>query len=143
MNHGIDREPYAAAKHRIPLRPNGYTRIYVYRPQALVGMFGSPVVIINGRWMGNPKTPSDNLLLPGTVFVADASADVTRVWWHQEGKGEETDKAISLPLAEGSTWYLRWGMKPTYGFLEVVSEREAISEIERLRFSGYVIVDGP
>jgi len=132
-------ELFAVAKSKIPLLPIGYTRIYIYRPQVFVGMFGSAVVIINGKWMGDIKDPfDDNLLLPGAVFVVDSPVDVTRVWWYQTGKGEEAEKALLLKSTETRTWYLRWGMKPTYGYLETVSEQQALTEIEPLRFTGYV-----
>jgi hypothetical protein len=72
-------------------------RIFVYRPQAFIGMSGTAVVIIDGKWMGDVKHSFDNnLLLPGAVFIVDTPSDVARVWWYQGGKGEETDKALSL-----------------------------------------------
>lgn len=139
-----DLKPYATAKNEIPSSPPGYTRIFVYRPQAFIGMSGSAVVIIDGKWMGDAKHSFDNnLLLPGAVFVVDTPADVARVWWYQGGKGEETDKALSLRSTEGRTWYLRWGMKPTHGYLEITSEEKAVVEIESLRFSGYVRLERP
>lgn len=108
-------------------------------------MHGSAVVIIDGKWMGNAAQPSDNtnLLLPGAVFVVDSPADVTHVWWSQGGRGEEKDKALSLRSAESRTWYLRWGMNPTYGYLEITAEDKAVDEIESLHFSGYVKLDPP
>ena len=107
-------------------------------------MSGTAVVIIDGKWMGDAKHSFDNnLLLPGAVFVVDTPADVVRVWWYQGGKGEETDKALSLRSTEGRTWYLRWGMKPTYGYLEITAEEKAVSEIESLRISGYVRLERP
>ena len=133
-------KPFAEAKGELPSLSPGHTRIFVYRPQRVVGMYGSAVVIVNGKWMGDAAHPSDNtnLLLPGAVFVVDSPADVTRVWWSQGGKGEEKDKALTLRAAETRTWYLRWGMAPTHGFLEVTPEDQAVGEIEPLRFSGYV-----
>jgi hypothetical protein len=139
-----DLKPYAAAKNEIPSSPPGYTRIFVYRPQAFIGMSGTAVVIVDGRWMGDSKHSFDNnLLLPGAVFIVDTPSDVARVWWYQWGKGEETDRALSLRSTDGRTWYLRWGMKPTYGYLEITAEEKAVSEIESLRFSGYVRLEGP
>ena len=137
-------KPYATAKNDIPSSPPGYTRIFVYRPQVFLGMIGTAVVIIDGKWMGDAKRPFDkNLLLPGTVFVVDTPADVARVWWYQGGKGEETDKMLSLRSTEGRTWYLRWGMMPTYGYLEITTEQKAVREIESLQFSGYVRLELP
>lgn len=139
-----DLKPYAAAKYEIPSLNPGYTRIFVYRPQTFIGMSGTAVVIIDGKWMGDKEHSFDNnLLLPGAVFIVDTPSDVARVWWYQGGKGEETDKALSLRSAEGRTWYLRWGMKPTYGYLEITAEQKAVTEIESLRFSGYVRLEGP
>lgn len=132
-------EPYTTAKSKIPPQPDGHYRIYVYRPQTFVGMSGNAVVIVDGKWMGNINDPvHDNLLLPGTVFIVDSLADVTRVWWYQGGKGDESDKALSLPSADSRTWYLRWSLKPTYGYLETVSEQQPLTEIESLHFTGYV-----
>ena len=139
-----DLKPYAAAKNEIPSSPPGYTRIFVYRPETFIGMWGTAVVIIDGKWMGDKEHSFDNnLLLPGAVFVVDTPEDVSSVWWYQVGEGEETDKALSLRSTEGRTWYLRWGMKPTYGYLEITAEEKAVSEIESLQFSGYVRLGGP
>ncbi len=137
-------KPYPAAITEIPPLPAGCTRIFIYRPQAFVGMAGTAVIIVDGKWLGDAEHPFDNnLLLPGAVFVVDSPAEIARVWWFQGGKGEESDKALSLPSAEARTWYLRWGMKPTYGYLEITAEEKAVREIESLRFSGYVKLERP
>jgi hypothetical protein len=41
------------------------------------------------------------------------------------------------------TWFLCWTLKPTYGYLKTVDEREALAELESLRFSGCVSLDSP
>jgi hypothetical protein len=83
-------KPYAIAKNEIPSLPLGYTRIFVYRPQAFLGMSGTAVVIIDGKWMGDANHSFDNnLLLPGAVFVVDTPADVARVWWYQGGRAKK------------------------------------------------------
>jgi hypothetical protein len=135
-------EPYTVAKNEIPALPNGYTRLYIYRPQSFVGMLGQAIVIVNGKWMGDPENSfNNNLLLPGSVFIVDSPTDVTRVWWYQHGKGEEADKTISLSSKEARSWYLRWGLKFSSGYLETVPEQKGSVEIEPLRFSGYTRMD--
>jgi hypothetical protein len=139
--HGSDLPWFGNAQDTIPALPPGYTRAHVYRPQAFVGMLGNPVVIVDGVWTGDAKSPVDNRLLPGAVFVVDSAADPMRAWWYQDGRGEETDRTLSLPSTTARTWYLRWGLKPTYGFLELVAEPQALAEIRSLKFSGYVKLD--
>jgi hypothetical protein len=102
-------------------------------------MLGKAIVIVNGKWMGDPTDPiRKNLLLPASVFVVDAPTEVVRVWWAQGGRGEETDKALELSSTNARTWYLRWSLKADHGYLDPVSEERANSELTSLRFSGYV-----
>jgi hypothetical protein len=122
-----------------PQQPAEDIRLVIYRPQVLVGMWGKPVILVNGQRMGNPGSPvSDNHLQPGTVFVVDAPASLTRVGWSQPGRDEATDQAISYTGLAGATRYLRWTLKPTYGYLQEVDEAGALEEIASLHFSAYV-----
>lgn len=122
-----------------PQQPVESIRLVIYRPQVLVGMWGKPVIIVNGQRMGNPGSPvTENHLQPGTVFVVDAPASLARVWWSQSGQGEATDKAISYTGLAGAKRYLRWTLMPTYGYLQEIDEARAIEEIGSLRFSAYV-----
>jgi hypothetical protein len=122
-----------------PQQPAESIRLIIYRPQVLVGMWGKPVIIVNGERMGNPGSPAtENHLQPGSVFVVDAPASLTRVWWSQPSQGEAGDKAISYVGLTGAKRYLRWTMKPTYGYLQEVDETSAAAEIAPLRFSAYV-----
>jgi hypothetical protein len=122
-----------------PQQPAESIRLVIYRPQVLVGMWGKPVILVNGQRMGNPGSPmSDNHLQPGTVFVVDAPAALTRVGWSQPGRDEATDQAIAYSGLAGATRYLRWTLKPTYGYLQEVDEARALEEIASLRFSAYV-----
>jgi hypothetical protein len=131
--------PYTEAKADLRPQPADAIRLYVYRPQALVGMWGNAIVIVDGTRMGNPANPTaENLLLPGSVFVVDTPARATRVWWVQSGRGEETELALTLDPAQSRVWYLRWELKPTYGYLRRVDEAQAHAEIESLGLSGYV-----
>lgn len=135
-------ESYEKAKGTIPPQPPESVRLIIYRPQGIVGMFGKAIVIVNGKWMGNPADPiRQNMLLPASVFVVDVPTDVVRVWWVQAGRGEEVDKALELSSAKARTWYLRWSMKPEYGYLDPVDEERAKAELTSLRFSGYVNLD--
>ena len=102
-------------------------------------MWGKPVILVNDQRMGNPGSPvADNYLQPGTVFVVDAPAAQTRVGWLQSGKDEASDQSINYTGLAGAKRYLRWTLKPTYGYLQEVDEASAIEEITPLRFSGYV-----
>jgi hypothetical protein len=131
--------PFAEAKAQLPPQPADAMRLYVYRPQALAGMWGNAIVIVGGTRMGNPANPTaDNRLLPGAVFVVDTPARSTRVWWEQAGRGEETELAFELDPAKSRVWFLRWDLKATYGYLRPVDEAQARAQIEPLGFSGYV-----
>lgn len=122
-----------------PQQPAESIRLIIYRPQVLVGMWGKPVIIVNGQRMGNPGSPvTENHLQPGSVFVVDAPASLTRIWWSQPSQGEANDKAISYIGLAGARRYLRWTMKPTYGYLQEVDEASAVEDIAPLRFSAYV-----
>jgi hypothetical protein len=136
----LDRlEPFSEAKAKLPPLAPDSIRLYIYRPQGLAGMAGNAIVVVDGNRMGNPARPTvENLLLPGAVFVVDTPARRTRVWWEQTGQGDESGKAIELTPESSRAWYLRWNLKPTYGYLELVQEQQALPEIEPLRMSGYV-----
>jgi hypothetical protein len=110
-------------------------RLFVYRPQVLVGMAGRPVVVVNGRKMLTALTES--MLEPGSVFIVDAPADHTRVDWIQFRNAEASSNPLDFTGLAGATRYLRWTLKPTYGYLEPVSEDVARSEIAPLRYMGY------
>lgn len=135
-------QPGAAGREALfpfPPQPPQSLRLIIYRPQVLVGMWGKPVIIVNGQRMGNPGSPvTDNPLLPGTVFVVDAPAARSRVWWWQSGQGEALDKAIAYAGLAGARRYLRWTLAPTYGHLVEVDEARAVEEIAPLRFSAYI-----
>jgi hypothetical protein len=132
-------DSFTEAKAKLaPLAPDSI-RLFVYRPQALLGMAGSAIVVVDGNRMGNPERPTiENLLLPGAVFVVDTPSKRTRVWWEQAGQGDESGRAIEINPDSSRTWYLRWDLKPTYGYLQVVQEKQALPEIESLRMSGHV-----
>jgi len=135
---------YRDARSTIPAQTENTMRLYVYRPQSFVGMWGSAIVIVDGTWLGDRKNPLiDNKLIPGAVFVVDVPAAPARVWSYQSGRGEDVETALSLSPTVSRTWFLRWTLKPTYGYLRTVDEREALAELESLRFSGYVSVDSP
>ena len=132
-------ESYADTKSSIPPQSSNVMRVYIYRPQAFIGMFGSDIVIIDGKWMGDKSDPvRDNYLLPGSVFVVDIPRESTRIWTYDTGRRKETDRVIALSSENKQIWFLRWAMKPTYGYLEIVDEDEAVLEIQKLLFSGYV-----
>ena len=134
---------YRDARSSIPAQTENTIRLYIYRPQSIVGMWGSAIVIVNGTWLGDRKNPViDNKLIPGAVFVVDIPAAPARVWSYQSGRGEDVETALQLSPAESRTWFLRWTLKPTYGYLRTVEEREALAELESLRFSGYVTLEG-
>ena len=131
--------PYAEARADLRPQPADSMRLYVYRPQSVVGMWGNAIVIVDGMRMGNPADPTvENLLLPGAVFVVDTPAKPTRIWWVQSGRGEESELAFELDPSRARIWFLRWDLKPTYGYLRTVDESLARGEIEPLGFSGYV-----
>lgn len=136
-------EPFAEVKVKLPPLAPDSMRLYVYRPQAFLGWAGSAIVVVDGHQMGDPtRRMNENLLMPGAVFVLDTPAKPTRVWWEQGGQGDESGKAIEVSPSDSRTWYLRWGLKPTHGFLQIVQEEQAIAEIEPLRMSGYVTLPG-
>jgi hypothetical protein len=64
-----------------PPQTSNSLRLVIYRPQTLVGMWGRPVVSVNGKMMVTAL--SESLLDPGSVFVVDAPADHTQVAWLQ------------------------------------------------------------
>jgi hypothetical protein len=135
---------YLDATSTIPAQAENTMRLYIYRPQSMVGMWGSAIVIVNGAWLGDRNNPViENKLIPGAVFVVDVPAAPARVWSYQSGRGEDLDSALELSPAQSRTWFLRWTLKPTYGYLRAVDEREALAELESLRFSGYVTLDSP
>jgi len=132
-------ELFKEAKTKLPQLAPDAIRLYVYRPQAVVGLMGNAIVVVDGRRMGNPESPTlENLLLPGAVFVVDTPARRTLVGWQQAGQGDESSKAIELTPELSRIWYLRWDLKPTSGYLQRVEEQQALSEIEPLRLSAYV-----
>lgn len=134
---------YADAKQTLPPPPTGTMRLVIYRPQALVGMLGSAIVVVDGHRMGDPANPVvDNRLQPGAVFVVDVPAKPTRVWWLQSGRVDE-DKAIELAPSSASRHYLRWTLAATHGHLSVVPEAQALPDLDGLRFSGYVRLGQP
>ena len=135
---------YREARPTIPVQAEDAMRLYIFRPQSMVGMWGSAVVIVNGAWLGDRENPLiDNKLIPGAVFIVDVPAAPARVWSYQSGRGEDRETALQLVPAQSRTWFLRWTLKPTYGYLTTVDEREASAELESLRFSGYVKLDNP
>lgn len=135
---------YREARPTIPAQAEDTMRLYIYRPQSMVGMWGSAIVIVNGTWLGDRENPLiDNKLIPGAVFVVDVPAAPARVWSYQSGRGEDLETALQLSPAQSPTWFLRWTLKPTYGYLRTVDEREAAAELESLRFSGYMKLENP
>ena len=141
---------YSEAKNKIPELPNGYMRLYVYRPQAFVGMLDNPVITINGNSMGNPKNPYENRFLPGTVFVVDTPEDIARVSWYWDSMSDsmkQSIKILTLSSTEARTWYARWHIPPLNfpgeRFLEVINQQTAIKELESLRFTSYVRLERP
>jgi hypothetical protein len=131
--------PFAEAQAGLRPQPADAMRLYIYRPQTVVGMWGNAIVLVDGKHMGNPANPTvENLLLPGAVFVVDTPVKVTRVGWVQSGRGEETELVLDLDPAQSRVWYLRWDLRPTYGYLRRVDDAQAQSEIAPLGLSGYV-----
>ena len=130
---------YSDASLLIPVQQSNAIRLYVYRPQTFVGRWGRPTVIVDGKKMNRPLNPEGNsMLVTGSVFVVDAPKTITQVSWLQQGTKEESAQVLVLPQGESRTLYLRWELKPTYGYLSVIDEKTAITEIQSLRFSGYV-----
>lgn len=135
----------ASLKINLPEQPNGYMRLYIYRPQAFTGMMDNPVVTIDGKLTGDPKNSYDNLFLPGTVFVLDAPGNIVHVSWLWAH--DTTDKVISLSAENSHIWYLRWHIPalnfPGERYLETTSEENATKEIAKLRFTGYLKLEQP
>jgi len=127
------------ARLDLPSQAVDAIRLVIYRPQTLVGMWGKPIVLVNDRPMGVQGSPvNENFLQPGSVFVVDAPASLTRVRWLQSRQAQPGDDVITFQGLPGATRYLRWTLKPTSGFLHQVDERTAVEEIVALRYTGYV-----
>lgn len=78
--HTTAYPPATLAKFNIPALPDGYIRLYIYRPQTFIGMMDNPVVTINGKLIGNLENPSyENRFLPGAIFVLDTPGDIAQV----------------------------------------------------------------
>jgi hypothetical protein len=131
--------PSQRARLAPPQQPADSIRLFIYRPQTLVGMMGKPAVLVNGRQMGIAGSPvNENLLQPGSVFVVDAPATLARVTWRQSGKAEPDGDEIVYQGLPGTQRYLRWTLKPTLGYLQEVDEAVAAKEIAPLYYNGYV-----
>lgn len=114
-------------------------RLIICRPQTLVGLLGRPVDIVNGQQMGIKGSPvNENFLEPDAVFVVDAPGTLTCVPWLQSSKAKSSGEAITYQGLQGVMRYLRWALKPTYGYLQEANERIAAEEIPRLRYTGYL-----
>lgn len=136
--------PYSQARADLPPPTAGSLRLYIYRPQAIVGAWGGAIVIVNGRWFGDPANYiTNNMLIPGAVFVVDVPDGTAHVTWAQPGRPQGTDKPLELSSASSPVAYLRWTLKPTYGLLEQVPAEQATREIDPLRFSGHVALGAP
>lgn len=122
-------------RFELPPQASDSIRLIIYRPQVLVGMWGRPVVLINGRKMLGVL--SESLLDPGSVFVVDAPAGSTQVTWLQARQTVPSAEPIVFKEQKGATRFLRWTLKPTYGYLELVTEEVARGEIGPLRYMGY------
>jgi hypothetical protein len=138
--------PPGLAKYNIPVLPDGYIRLYIYRPQTFIGMMDNPVVTINGKPIGNLENPSyENLFLPGAIFVLDTPGDIALVSW--VWPHYKTGRVLSLSSTESRTWYLRWHIPalnfPGERYLEVTPQETAAREIEQLRYTGYVKLTAP
>lgn len=129
-------EVFSRAERTLPSLKEGRTRIYFYRPQALLGFYGSPIVIVNGTWMGDKSDWNRNLFLPGCVFVVDTDAPTVTVWLYQAGN-EDTARKLVLP-GGSKIYYLRNRLHATYMDLESVDAQQAVPELMNLRLSGYV-----
>lgn len=118
-----------------PLQTPDSIRLVIYRPQTIVGMSGRPVIVINGLHM--LTTLRESMLDPGSVFVVDAPAQHTQVAWIQSKQAGLNSDPIVYADLRGETRYLRWFLKPTYGYLQQVDERVAFEELAPLRYMGY------
>lgn len=128
-------QPRRMPRFELPQQPEGSVRLYIFRPQGIVGMWGRPVILINGQKL--VSTLTESLLDPNSVVVADVPADRIRVTWMQSSKSTENTDPLVLAGPAGSSLYLRWTLKPTSGHLQQVSESEARSELSPLFFKGY------
>jgi hypothetical protein len=128
--------PVPALQARLAPQRDGVTRLYIYRPQRLLGALGKPVVIINDYWFGKAGQSAYSPLSPGAVFVVDSLAPIHRAWLYQGGS-EDRQHQLSLPAGSGRTHYLRLQMHPTYASLKEVDARTAVAEIDQLQLSGY------
>lgn len=136
--------PYLSVKSKLPEQPANSIRLYIYRPQSYLGRLGSAIILVNGVALADRSSPVyRNLLQPGSVFVTDTLGEVARITWDQNGRPEGTDKPIEISIQQTSVVYLRWSMKPTYGYLEQVSEQQASKEISTLGVSGYTTLSAP
>lgn len=134
-----DGRPAQRARLEPPPQPAESIRLFIYRPQMLVGMLGKPVILVNGQRMGIQGSPvNDNFLEPGSVFVVDAPASVTRVGWIQSRQTQPSADVITYTDMPGARRYLRWTLKPTHGYLQEVAEAVAVEEIGPLRYNGYI-----
>lgn len=135
----------ATARFNLPALPEGYMRLYIYRPQAFVGMMDNPVISLDGKPMGNPKNPYENRFQPGALFVVDTPATTAQASWLWEY--EKTDKVLTLSTTQSRIWYLRWHIPPFNfpgeRYLEVTTEANADKEIPTLRFTGYIKLERP
>jgi len=98
-------------------------------------MWGRPFVIVNGQMM--VTSLRDSLLDPGSVFVVDAPENHTQVTWLQSRQTVPSTDPLVFQGLPGATRYLRWTLKPTYGYLELVPEDIAREEIIPLHYMGY------
>lgn len=134
-----DIRPAGRPRFEPPPQPADSIRLFIYRPQTLVGMAGKPFIVVNGRRMGIAGSPvSENFLQPGSVFVVDAPAARAEVRWIQSGRSEPSPEAIVYAGQAGARRYLRWTLKATSGFLHEVEEAPAVQEIVPLMYSGYL-----
>lgn len=132
-------QSFLSANSALPAQMKGSIRLYVYRPQVLLGRLGHAIILVNGVALADrTSSVTENLLQPEAVFVVDVSGQEARITWDQDGRPEGTDKPIEISARQFPVVYLRWRMKPTYGYLEQVSEQQAKEEITSLGFSGYV-----
>jgi hypothetical protein len=128
-------ESSQAPRFALPQQPKESIRLIIYRPQTLVGMAGRPVVLVNEKRMVTALKHS--MLDPGSVFIVDAPAVFTRVTWVQSKMSEPNQEPLVLTESKGLVRYLRWTLKPTYGYLEEVSLEVGIQETRPLRYMGY------
>ena len=137
--------PVPSVRFSLPALPDGYMRLYIYRPQTFTGMMDNPVVTIDGKLTGNPKNSYENRFLPGAVFVVDTPGNVAHVSWLWQY--DTTDKVLNLTAERSRTWYLRWHIPkfnlPGERYLEITSEETALKEISALRYTGYLKLEQP